>query len=164
MPGVGEVPKVAPSSLSNSWEGTGLVGGGMKAGHRPWPAGPAQTVLLAALVSQRAAGSSTKINRKCPHGQHSGVVGQRQDMCGSPRDKCGLKQQTQTMLTKRASAHRPQCQLPLASDPSQRWHVGSKARKSQQGCGAWGLQHSRKTPMRYRGRGRAPTARQEVQR
>lgn len=54
MPGVGEVPKVAPSSLSNSWEGTGLVGGGMKAGHRPWPAGPAQTVLLAALVSQRA--------------------------------------------------------------------------------------------------------------
>lgn len=68
-------------------------------------------------------------------------------MCGAPKDKCALKQQTQTMLTKRASAHWPQCQLPLASDPSQRWHVGNKARKSQQGCGAWGLQHSRKTPL-----------------
>lgn len=68
-------------------------------------------------------------------------------MCGAPKDKCGLRQQTQTMLTKCAPARGPQCQLPLASDPSQRWQVGKEARKSQQDCGAWGLEHSWKTPL-----------------
>ena len=50
------------------------------------------------------------------------------------------------MPSKGAPDHWPPRQLPLASDSSQGWHVGKEAGENQQGCGTWGLMHSRKTP------------------